>query len=85
MRNHDYWEDADGDRIDYHGVNYGKHWQQIMPVWYKFRLLTLEESNFTSEFIALKRSIEYSILNAGIETACRLLAEGIRWYNTINK
>jgi hypothetical protein len=93
IRSFSYWENSDGDRIDYHDVNYGKYWGQFMPAWYKFKDLKIEGgySNDTiaqiSKLIVLKRKIGFAILHRGPTPAeaCRLLAEGIRWYNTINK
>lgn len=71
------------------GFRYHDSFDWLMPVWYKFKELKCPEPyqdhwNKLGEF---KRVVGQAILHHGPtpSEACRLLAEGIRWYNTINK
>jgi hypothetical protein len=62
-------------------------WELLMPVWYKFRDLKFEVGDNKGTHCTCKEWIADAIVNKGPtpSEACRLLAEGIRWYNTINK
>lgn len=64
-------------------LEFHKRWERLMPVWYKFRDLKFE-GVAKLIFIARKAKVEDAILNSGPSPseACKLLAEGIRWYNS---
>ena len=87
IRSFSYWENSDGDRIDYHDVNYGKYWGQFMPVWYKFKdmMTPFPYEEHWANFSNIKEVIGFAILHKGQAEACRLLAEGIRWYKSIKQ
>ncbi len=66
-------------------------WNWLMPVWYKFKELkypvrsSLASGQFYSLFLDYQRQIVKAITHSGPSPseACKLLAEGIRWYNSI--
>lgn len=67
---------------------YDSDWRLLMPVWYKFRELKFDMfSDIAATHIELCHDIGYVILYQGPtpSEACRLLAEGIRWYKSIKQ
>lgn len=70
---------------------YPKSWSALMPVWYKFKELkypvpsSLSSGQFYGLFLDHQGQIIRSILHSGCAEACKLLSDGIRWYNTIKK
>lgn len=67
----------------YKKMKYATSFDWLMPVWYKFRDLKVEAG--LGDFTLHKAAIERAICHQGIEEACKLLAEGIRWYNSVKK
>lgn len=63
-------------------LDFHSNWQRLMPVWYKFR--DLEGFQFDDDHTAHCEKIGDSIVFGGPSPseACKLLAEGIRWYNS---
>lgn len=78
-------EDEDGLTWGYSAeeLEYDKKFSWLMPVWYKFKDLDCTESRF----IKYRGEISMAILHSGPSPseACKLLAEGIRWYNSVKK
>lgn len=81
-------EDEDGltwgyntpDELEYH-----KKFSWLMPVWYKFRELKIADVERAHVHKNWSDEIGNAILHSGCAEACNLLAEGIRWYNSIKK
>ena len=71
-------------------LDFHSNWQRLMPVWYKFKELkypvrsSLASGQFYSLFLDYQRQIVKAITHSGLSPseACKLLAEGIRWYNS---
>lgn len=71
-------------------LTYHTSWEKLMPVWYKFKELkypvrsSLASGQFYSLFLDYQRQIVKAITHSGPSPseACKLLAEGIRWYNS---
>jgi hypothetical protein len=75
---------------DEHGVwqklRYNSDWRDLMPVWYKFRDLKMDLG--LSEYKTYKwywYELANDIPRKPIADVCKLLAEGIRWYNSVKK
>lgn len=68
-------------------LDFHSNWQRLMPVWYKFRDLTIHNRLDLVHYKNRRIGIENAILHKGPSPseACKLLAEGIRWYNSINQ
>lgn len=70
---------------DEHGVwqklQYNTSWSWLMPVWYKFN--DLQVNNITDQHYlsACKYAVGNAILEKGCAEACKLLAQAIEWYN----
>lgn len=59
---------------------YDSDFRQLMPVWYKFKKLDFSQIDTT-----FKDRVANAILHSGCAEASKLLAEGIRWYQSIKK
>lgn len=75
---------------DEHGVwqklKYDSDFRQLMPVWYKFKeLVVYPDKSDHRNYMIYYNKIHNAILHSGCAEASKLLAEGIRWYNTIKK
>lgn len=66
---------------------YHRDWSALMPVWYKFKDLEFDAVSVDVEHVQHCREISNAILYHGPSPseACKLLAEGIRWYNSVKK
>lgn len=67
---------------DFSRLKFQTSFDWLMPVWYKFRdlVLTTQDDHVTHSNHRIV--IGSAILSKGIGEACKLLAEGIRWYNS---
>lgn len=78
--------DGREDGYDEHGVwqklKYESDWRDLMPVWYKFKELTFEDFGYSIAHEDYCDKLRFSIPERSISESCRLLAEGIRWYNS---
>lgn len=63
-------------------LTYHTSWEKLMPVWYKFKDLNIEDRRKNIVFERFYLRIKDAILHQGCSEACKLLAEGIRWYNS---
>jgi hypothetical protein len=73
---------------DWHDITlFQTSWERLMPVWYKFRDLKFNDLGDELSHDYFCDNLRYTISEAGPSPseACKLLAEGIRWYNTIKK
>jgi hypothetical protein len=76
-----------------YALPFDSDWSWLMPVWYKFRDLKIDGAysdttiSEVSKLQRLKGEIGRAILRKGPSPseACHLLAEGIRWYNSIKQ
>lgn len=68
-----------------HQLKYHEKWDELMPVWYKFKDLTMGKPENLKQLTRHCGNIEHAILHEGVSEACKLLAEGIRWYNSVKK
>lgn len=78
----------DNDRWCYDDqLDYSTDWRWLMPVWYKFRDLKFKVGDNKGTHWTYKDLISDAIVNKGPtpSEACRLLADGIRWYKTIKQ
>lgn len=66
---------------------YSENWSRLMPVWYKFRDLKFDEVANQIEHSNIRTVIGAAILNEGPTpaAACALLANAIRWYQSVKK
>lgn len=64
---------------------YPKSWSALMPVWYKFKeLVVYPDKSDHRNYMIYYNKIHNAILHSGCAEACKLLADGIRWYQSIN-
>ena len=68
-------------------LDFNVNWQSLMPVWYKFRALAIHNRLDLVHYKNHMIRIENAIIHKGPSPAeaCKLLAEGIKWYNSIKK
>lgn len=69
-------------------LEFDKRWERLIPAYYKFRELPCAGPMETvREFTRHCSNIEDAILHLGPTPAeaCRLLADGIRWYKSIKQ
>jgi hypothetical protein len=88
-------EDEDGLPWGYatEELEYHTSWSWLMPVWYKFKELkypvpsSISSGQFYGLFLDYQGQIIRAIIHSGPSPseACKLLAEGIRWYNSVKK
>lgn len=69
-----------GGEMNVCNLKYDKDWNDLMPVWYKFRDLKFEDAG---SHLNYKIQIVNAIVNKGPspEEACKRLSEAIEWYN----
>jgi hypothetical protein len=75
---------------DWHDITlFQTSWERLMPVWYKFKEINPRDYNADYEvyndWCKISMDISKAILHSGPSEACKLLAEGIRWYNSVKK
>lgn len=65
-------------------AKYNTSYDWLMPVWYKFRDLKFGPGDEIFQHGHLCAAISFQIISGGPSPseACKLLAEGIRWYNS---
>jgi hypothetical protein len=69
-------------------LEFDKRWERLMPVWYKFRDLSFPEicSERVDTLREWKQDIGEAILKGPTPSeACKLLANAIRWYQSVKK
>jgi hypothetical protein len=69
-------------------LEFDKRWERIMPVWYKFNDLgPWDNMKDMRKYTWFCSDIEHAILHQGPtpSEACKLLANAIRWYQSVNK
>lgn len=94
----DHVEHEEGIDYDWNNCPPGLHWafddappfdrsfEWLMPVWYKFKVLKFESLDDAAIHHEMcEGEIGFAILHYGCAGASKILADGIRWYNTINK
>ncbi len=85
----DYYLEIDGFGAWYkvHQLPYSSSFSALMPVWYKFAALKLIKSKDHIRHSELKMEVGMAILSRGPspEIAAALLANAIRWYNTVKQ
>jgi hypothetical protein len=64
-------------------LDYSTDWRRLMPVWYKFRDTQMPEHWGTMKYH--KDLVAKAIVNHGCAEACKLLANAIRWYQSVKK
>jgi hypothetical protein len=73
---------------DWHDITlFQTSWERLMPVWYKFRDLKFQPDCDKFHHDIICDGIRFAITNKGPSPseACKLLAEGIKWYNSVKK
>jgi hypothetical protein len=74
------------DGITTDAVHYDSDWRELMPVWYKFRAFKVGIEDGLLAVEIHTRSIEDAILIGPTPAeACKLLANAIRWYQSVKK
>ena len=70
-------------------LEFDKRWERLMPVWYKFRDLEFEDELSKTLHANYCARLAHGIAWGEIETvnkkACALLANAIRWYQSVKK
>ena len=66
-------------------LRYHSKWDYLIPIWYKFRDLRIEDLKAEIEHSGFKLNISYCICYRDIDSAFQAIVSGIQWYNSINK
>lgn len=70
-----------GGEMNVCNLKYDKDWNDLMPVWYKFNAIQVNNITDQHYLSACKYAVGNAILEKGCAEACSLLAKAIEWYN----